>query len=144
VNRSSLAASARAIPIRKRLSSETCKRSTPCHQRVLVRIEAPCDHAQGKAGPLLFALRVVITAADKKKSGIPETWWESPPLRRADIAVLGGADKLLLVNTRALFIPVGDELAASGVLFRLRPPLAGLVSFHRGMRTIRPAIIEFR
>jgi hypothetical protein len=114
----------------------------PC-KPVLVRVEAACDHAQGRPGPLLFVLGVLITATDKKSS-IPEMWWTSPPLQRAEIAVLSTIDKVLLVNTRALFIPIGAELDEAVILFRLRPSIASALSFHFGTRAIRPGIIEFR
>ena len=114
----------------------------PC-TRVLVRVEAPCDHAQGLKGPLLFAFGLVINASDKKSGSLPQAWWSSPPLQRADIAALANADKLLLVNTRMLFIAVGTEMNAPTILFRLRPTLAGLLSFHFGIRTIRPGIVQF-
>jgi hypothetical protein len=115
----------------------------PC-QMALVRLEPPCDHAQGKPGPMLFAFGVVISASDRKNGSIPEIWWESPPLRRSDIPVLANIDKLLLVNTRAIFIPFEAEFAAETILFRLRPPLASSLSYHYGTRLIRPGIISFR
>lgn len=114
----------------------------PCTQ-VLVRLEAPCDHAQGTVGSQLYALGAVIQI-EHRKSGLPKYWWCSRPLRRDDVAVLRGGDKLLMVNLRALFIPVGAELDAAAVLFRLRPPLVSSLAFSFGERVMRPGIIEFQ
>lgn len=114
----------------------------PCTP-VLVHIEAACDHAQAQKGPLLFALGFVINVTDKKSGSLPQSWWASPPLQRSDIPALANADKVLLVNTRMLFIPVGTDLNAPVIRFRLRPTLAGLLSFHFGTRTIRPGIVQF-
>lgn len=107
---------------------------------VLIQVQAACDEAQRRPGPVPFCLGLEFPAGRKRKGKMPAACWESPIFRLAGDA----ADKNLHVNVRfGVFLPP-EKLGTVEPTYRLREPLLGSLSHHIHSYGARPGIISFR
>jgi hypothetical protein len=104
---------------------------------VLIQIEAPCDHAQQKPGPLPYALGLEMPWQSLSNNPKPEALWVAP------VFIISGGTRCLAVHSRFLITLARARIAGVQPEYRIRDQLLSQLIFKIHSHGMRPGAIAF-
>jgi len=121
------------------LNQELGLKPTPAAEQVkwvLVQVEAVCDHAQAKPGPVPYLLGVEAPALEQSRP--PGAAWKSPLLW------IDSSERVIYLNFRFGVLLLDSEAKRLGIRFRLREALTNEIVSRMHAYGARPGMIAFR
>ena len=107
-------------------------------QWVLVQVQAACDYAQRRPGPLPFYLGLCLRAENVSKGSSPAALWKSPHFD------FEGTRCALHVSARFPLSITEERVKQEKPKFRLREQLLAELAHHLHSYGVRPGIVSFR
>jgi hypothetical protein len=104
---------------------------------MVVKVEAACDYAQRRLGPIPFAL-ALEAPFHPPRSTSPAALWMSPPFE------IDGASRCLALNSRFVFSLTEVQASQFSLAYRIREQLLNHLLHHIHSHGSRPGFTSFR